>query len=132
MEQDYIERVAKTAWQQILGGVGASVAMSWGISRWIATEKECRDGVCKACLVLQVSGLIHTGFVVVAYDRASDTYEVLLENLKGEPVGEWHTDVYCDELGKLIDSLVEKPTDMSQEDYEELSSIDSFIKWLAE
>lgn len=132
MDNNYVERVAKTAWHQILGGVGASVAMSWGISRWFATEQECRDGVYKACLILQVSGLIHTGFVVVAYDGASDTYEVLLENLNGEPVGDWYADVYCDELGKLIDSLVEKPTDMSQEDYEELSSIDSFIKWLAE
>ena len=80
------------------------------------------------CLVLDVSGLVHKGRVIVAYNEGADTYEVCLKDKNGNRIGEWHDDVYCDEVGSLVDSLVERPLDMSQEDYETLSSIDSIIK----
>lgn len=124
--KEYLINVANVAMSQILASVGSAVVMSWGIRGRGCGEVE-HDGLVMPCLLLNVSGLIHTGLVVAALNEDKDTYEVQLRPV-GEPAGEWITDVYCDQLGSLIDSLVEKPKEMSDEDYKTLANVDSFVK----
>lgn len=128
--KDYLINVANVAMAQILASVGSSVVMSWGIRGRGCGEVE-HDGNVMPCLLLNVSGLIHTGLVVVALNEMKDVYEVQLRPV-GKPAGEWITDVYCDQLGSLIDSLVERPSGMSDEDYKTLSAADSFVKMVLE
>ena len=131
-EKDYVLAVANIAMMQIEAGVGGNVVMSWGIHGIGCGEVTLSNHHVAPCLILKVSGLIHTGVVIVAFNVGSDTYEVQLRTFKGEPVGEWHTDVYCEELGKLIDELVERPAGMSDDDYNTLSDLDSCIKMLSD
>ena len=125
-------RMAKTALNQIIATTDANIICSWGVSGWGAGWIFNENGCYLPCLILDVSGLIHTGRVIIAYNEGSDVYEVALYDAKGNRKGDWHTDVYCDELGSLIDSLVERPKGMSDEDYKELSELDSFYKMVFE
>ena len=102
--------------------------MSWGIRGHGAGYVRGRDGIVMPCLILDVSGLMHTGRVVVALNEGADVYEVALYDVRGNRVGDWIGDVTCDMLGSLLDSLIERPNEMTDEDYKELSEIDSFIK----
>lgn len=132
MDKSYLMQVAQTAMEQILCEVGSNVVASWGVHGWGCGTIKNINGVICPCLILKVSGLIHTGLVVVALNEASDVYEVRLMTQTGEPVGEWQLDVYCDMLGSLIDSLVERPVGMTDKDYRELSELDSFVKCLSD
>lgn len=125
IDKDYLLTVANTIWQQILMGVGVNVAMSWGIENISATERIGSDNeTVRPCLALKVSGLLHTGWVIVALDELKDTYEILLIKTDGTQ-GEWITDVYCDELGARIDAFVERPLEMSDDEYFEKAMADS-------
>lgn len=128
----YILDLVETVMNQICAEVGASVVMSWGVRSVGGGETRNADGYTSPCVVLGVSGLVHTGLVVVALNEGTDTYEVQLRTPEGVPVGETHTDVYCDQLGHLIDSLVERPSDMSDEAYEFLSTLDTIFKEMTE
>ena len=116
MEKQLLLKVANTMWQQILWA-GINVAMSWGVQKRVALERRCSGDVVLPCLALKVSGLLHTGWVIVGYDYNIDTYEVGLLDDNGKAIEDWHTDVYCDDLGTLIDSLVERPLGMSDDEY---------------
>lgn len=127
-EKWYLQRVAEVALQQIYASVGVSVVWSWGIHGQGFGEVTNANGDVLPALILKVSGLLHTGLVIVALNEGEDLYEVQLRTSKGVPVGEWHTGVWCDELGGLIDLLVEKPNDMSDDDYRSLALADSDAK----
>lgn len=128
----YLIGFGNEVFSQIIHGVGEAVVMSWGIREIAAAEIVGREGYVWPSLVLHVSGLIHTGLVVVALNEGTDTYEIQLRTSENAPKSDWLTDVYCDELGSRIDALVERPSDMSDEDYERLSTLDSFLKQLLE
>ncbi len=131
MEKSYVTSVANTILQQIVNSVDASVFFSWGVHGcWSGVVHY--DGTECPFLLLDVHGLMHDGYVVVALDEGKDLYMVKLLDRKMQPKCDWHTDVYCDELGRLIDSLVEKPSDMSDGVYDALSTIDSLMKMLDE
>ena len=121
--------VARTAWEQICATTGAPVVMSWGVSSVGAGVVKGADGSELPCLVLGVSGLIHTGLVVVALDTAEDLYDVTLMKHDGRQVGEWSRGLYFDEIGAKVDALVERPLDMSDEIYDALSRADSVRKF---
>lgn len=126
----FLMQFANTVLHQIVAGVGQFVVMSWGVrGHGIGTVSK-DDGTQMPCVILKVSGLIHTGLVVIALNEGADTYEVQLRDNDGNVVGDWRTDVYCDELGALIDSLIERPDGMSDDDYERESSRDSYLKML--
>ena len=55
-----------------------------------------------ATLALRVSGVLHKG---------------------------WVDEVYCEDLGGLIDSLVERETEWTDEEYKKLALADSERKW---
>lgn len=125
IDKDYLLTVANTAWKQILMGVGVNVAMSWGIETIAVMECKGSDNeTIRPCLALKIGGLLHTGWVIVALDECKDTYEILLIKTDGTQ-GEWITDVYCDELGARIDALVERPLEMSDDEYFEKAMADS-------
>lgn len=112
MSNEEVLRIAQTALQQIKAGVSTSVYWSWGVSKLGYTVYEQMP-----TLMLRVSGLLHKGWVYVSLNQGSDTYEVRLMKVdrtmkKGtEP----HTDVYCDQIGELIDQLIERGTCSEQE-----------------
>ena len=121
-------RVANLIIWQLTDTTDANVLMSWGIRGHGAGYVRGRDGIVMPCLILDVSGLMHTGRVVVALNEGADVYEVALYDVRGNSVGDWIGDVTCDMLGSLLDSLIERPSEMTDDDYKELSEIDSFIK----
>lgn len=123
-------RVANLIIEQLTDTTDVNVLMSWGVRGHGAGYVRGRDGIEMPCLILYVSGLIHTGRVVVALNGGDDVYEVALYDVRGNRVGDWIGDVTCDMLGSLLDSLIERPKGMTDEDYKDLSEIDSFIKCL--
>jgi hypothetical protein len=108
-----VSHVAKTALKQIVAGVGLNVVYSWGLT---STRATVVNG--SPALKLTVSGLIYKGNVYVIYDESSDLYIVKTEN-------EEHRGVFCDDLGALLDSIIERPLYMSDEEYRRLAMEDS-------
>lgn len=81
-------------------------------------------------LGLLVNGFIHKGWVFVALNEGTDTYEVFTTktNTKAKTIEvvKHIDDVYCDMLTETIDGMVEKDQSWTDEEYEE--KID---EWLA-
>ena len=123
-------RVANLIIKQLTDTTDVNVLRSWGVRGHGAGYVRGRDGIEMPCLILDVSGLIHTGRVVVALNEGDDVYEVALYDVRGNRVGDWIGDVTCDMLGSLLDSLIERSKGMTDEDYKDLSEFDSFIKCL--
>lgn len=103
------------------------VFLSWGVSKMHYTEYEGMP-----TLMLRVSGVYHKGWVYVSLNEGVDYYEVRLMDVhkqmkKGtEP----HTNIFCEDLGGLIDRLVERGT-TSEEEYSRLADADSRRKLLS-
>lgn len=110
--------VATEIWNQVLSGVGIWAVMSWGVSKKVACEY---NGM--PALQIRVSGLIHKGWVVVALNYGTDTYEVDLVSVSGK-LKKHHDEVYCDNLGWLIDREVERG-EMSEQEYKRKALADS-------
>lgn len=117
----YITTVASTIYDQIKASTSWSVRGSWGAHNWRATVYK---GM--AALVFQVSGLLHKGYVYVAYNDGADTYEVILTNIRGT-VKKRIEDVYCDNLGYVLNTAIERGT-MSSEEYHTRALADSAEK----
>jgi hypothetical protein len=94
--------VATEIWRQIRAGVGVTVIMSWGLSKRVATEY---NGM--PALLMRVTGLQHKGWVYVCLNYATDTYEVYLVTVRGA-VKRHLDEVYCDNLGEMLDRLIER------------------------
>ena len=118
--------VAKTAWLQIVASAESMWAvMSWGVSKKQYTEYNGMPALC-----LRVSGLKHKGWVYVCLDEGADTYEIHLLDTSRRPKAGTKPiqDVYFDQLGNLIDSLVERG-DYSEEEYRQKALRDSAAKF---
>lgn len=116
-QQEAME-IAKTIQKQILANVGQSVVWSWGADAWsVAILKH--NGMDCSTLTFKVRGFLHKGRVRIIYLPVPDTYTVQL--LKGmqpqqtETIITELTEVYCDEIGTVIDELVETKNDKSEE-----------------
>ena len=96
-------RVANIIIEQLTGTTDANVLMSWGVRGHGAGYVRGRDGIEMPCLILDVSGLMHTGRVVVALNEGGAGYEVALYDVRGSRVGGWICDVACDMRGSLLD-----------------------------
>ena len=119
MDMNTCIRVANTINEQIFGSIDKWTYFSWGVSKKIACYYEG-----KPSLKLRVSGLLHKGWVIISLDEGRDLYEVRLLNLK-DNVKKVVNEVYCDELGYTIDTLVERPEAMNDEDYYKKAMADS-------
>ena len=106
MEQEFVLKIANEINRQIRCGVTTDVVMSWGVSKRIATVYNDM-----ATLALRVSGVLHKGWVYVSLDEGRNVYV--------------HDEVYCEDLGGLIDSLVERKMEWTDEEYKKLALADS-------
>lgn len=118
--QAALQAIATQTLNDIKAGIESqSVFWSWGVSKKHFTEY---NGM--ATLMLRVTGLYHKGWVYVSLNEGSDYYEVRLMNCQHKQKGEAHTDIFCEDLGNLIDRLVERGT-TSDEEYHKKAMADS-------
>lgn len=120
MEQEFLMRIANEINRQIRCGVTMSVQMSWGVSKRIATIYENR-----ATLALRVSGVLHKGWVYISLDEGRDCYVITLLSPDKKKVVSVRDEVYCEELGSVIDNLVERKEEWTDKEYEKLAMADS-------
>lgn len=120
MEQEFLMKIANEINRQIRCGVTADVIMSWGISKRIATVYQDRS-----TLALCVSGVLHKGWVYISLDEGRDCYVVTLLSADKCKVIKVREEVYCEELGSVIDNLVERKEGWSDDMYKELAFADS-------
>lgn len=97
---------------------GGPITWSWGTRAFNAMVY--RD---MAALQFVVSGFIHSGKVIVAYNGGTDTFEVYC--LVNDVVVKSRNDIYFDQLVDVIDGMVEK--NCSESDYH-----DKVNKWLTD
>ncbi len=114
---------AKTIEQQILWSINKFEYMSWGISKKAAIEYE---GM--ATLALRVSGAVHKGWAFISLNEGKDCYEVRLLNVARTKVKRTLEEVYCDNLGEVLDGLIERKTEWTDEQYKNKSARDSARK----
>lgn len=119
MEKEEVLAIANTINQQIGLTANIIVQLTWGVSKRLATIYK---GM--ATLKLRVSGAIHKGWVYISLNQGTDTYEITLTDVHGNIKNEL-TDIYFDQLGTLIDSLVERPANMTDNEYAKIAMADS-------
>lgn len=120
MEQRFVLKIANEINRQIRCGVTTDVIMSWGVSKRIATVYNDM-----ATLALRVSGALHKGWVYISLDEDRDVYIVTLLSTDKKNVVSVHDEVYCDDLGSLVDSFVERKMEWTDEEYKKLALEDS-------
>lgn len=122
MTNEFMLNVAKTIWNQIK----ASVESMWVLYSWGVSKKVYREYNGMATLALRVTGLLHKGWVYISYNEGKDLYEVRLMTTRhtlknGTKVYE---EVYGEDLGGLIDSIVERGN-CSEDEYYKKAMKDS-------
>ncbi len=118
---EYAKHVAMISLCQI----NQRIATSWGISKIICVYVNEMPA-----LGLLVNGFIHQGWVFVALNERTDTYELFTVENKDKMVivvKKHIDDVYCDMLTDTIDGMIERDPSWSDEEYN--SKVD---KWLSE
>ena len=120
MEQEFLMRIANEINRQIKCGVTINVQMSWEVSKRMATIYENR-----ATLALRVSGVLHKGWVYISLDEGRDCYVITLLSPDKKKVASVRDEVYCEELGCVIDNLVERKEEWTDKEYEKLAMADS-------
>lgn len=123
MDKEFIMATAKEAERQILWSIDKWAYMSWGIRQKAAIEYE---GM--ATLALRVSGLRHKGWVYVSLNEGMDCYEVRLLNVARTKVKRTLEEVYCDNLGEVLDGLIEKDPTLPDDKYRDKAMRDSARK----
>lgn len=120
MDKEYVMSVAKTILEQLFWSIDKWTYLSWGVSKRVAMV--CND---MPTLALRVSGLVHKGWVYISLNEGADCYEVRLLNVGQDKVKTVLEDIYCDNLGTVIDSLVEKPIGIDGKTYKRKAMKDS-------
>ena len=123
---DYVKVIADKAMEQIQ----LSLIEDYGRKEWIGVlqswgcvmpDKSVVGKILRwremPALALHVHGYEHEGWVIVSLNEGADTYEVeLADEQFYAKEGSRVEDVYCDQLGSLIDTMVERGT-CSEEEY---------------
>lgn len=119
--------IAQEAHAQLFCSITKDEYFSWGVShRGYGFYNQMPT------LMLKVSGLMHKGWVYISLNEGRDTYEIRLLNDNKNIVTRTLEDVYFDQLGTLVDSMVERPAGMSNEEYYQKAMEDSKAKMDAE
>ena len=103
-------KVATIIYKQITAAP-ADIWQSWAMEHPAAIVWEGRTG-----LIFRVNGLQHQGNVIATLDEGRDLYDVRTLSDNGETLQE-RTGVFCDELAHVIDTMVERPETMTDEEY---------------
>ena len=104
--------------QFLLHTTPIDIINSWGISKMYATQivKNVNgENFTMAALVMQVNGFQFQGEVYIALDEGSDYYRIYGE--KDGTTKEYHHDIAFDELGDVLDSMIETGG-MTKEEYQ--------------
>ena len=108
MEREYLLGIANIIWHQIKNSLDWSVYGSWGITKKYYTEYEGMPA-----LILQVNGFKYKGKVIIALNEGKDLYEIYLRR-KGVWMMECD-EIYNDQLGEVLDRIIETDNDKSDE-----------------
>mgnify|MGYP006958203038 CR=1 FL=1 len=106
-------KVATIIYKQITAAP-ADIWQSWAMQHPAAIVWEGRTG-----LIFRVNGLQHRGSVIVTLDEGRDLYDVAtLQEIDGETVTTKKQEgVFCDDLAHVIDTMVERPEGMTDEEF---------------
>ena len=119
---EYAKQIAEISVSQI----DKNILFSWGVEKMICV---CVNDM--PALGLLVNGFIHQGWVFVALNEGTDTYEIFTckTNSKEQTIEiEKHIDdVYCDVLTDTIDGMIERGPSWSDDEYNK-----KVEKWLSE
>ena len=85
-----------------------SVYFSWGVSKKYYLEFKDMPA-----LMLQVNGFNYKGKVIIALNGGKDAYEIYTQR-NGEWIQECD-EAYCDNLGEILDRIIETSNDQSDE-----------------
>lgn len=118
--------IAREAHAQLFCSITPVIYNSWGVY-W--RTYGFYEGM--PTLMLKVSGLLHKGWVYISLNEGKDLYEVRLLTQHKEVV-QVVDEVYFDDLGRLVDTLVERAEYMDDEEYEEAAMADSIAKAMTE
>ena len=118
LDREPVRSVVNTIFSQLLHATSIDVINSWGISKMYATQivKNVNgEDFTMAALVMQVNGFQFQGKVYIALDEGSDYYRIYGE--KDGTTKEYHHDIAFDELGDVLDSMIETGG-MTKEEYQ--------------
>lgn len=118
LSKELVRSVVNTIFSQLLHTTPMEVINSWGISKLYATQivKNVNDeNFAMAALVMQVNGFQFQGTVYIALDEGSDYYRIYGE--KDGLTKEYHHDIAFDELGSVLDTMIETGG-MTKEEYQ--------------
>lgn len=125
MDETFVLNTAKTILSQIFWSLDKWAFFSWGVSQKVATVY---NGM--ATLALRVTGAVHKGWVYISLNEGKDCYEVRLLNVSRQ-VKRTLEEVYCDNLGEVIDGLVERKPEWTDAQYQRKAYSDSRKKMSA-
>lgn len=117
MEAQYVNEIAQTILSQIKMTTQPNVYWSWGAKGFVATIFNNMPA-----LKFRVSGLNYSGYVIVSLNEGSDTYEIYKMKVKTKETEKVYDDVYCDQLGELLDKLIETGNKSNEEYHENVIS----------
>ena len=100
-----------TIQRQLMWNVDIATFFSWGVNKMKILL--FRD---MPTLGINVSGLLHKGWVYISLNEGIDLYEITLltSNYK---VIKTIDEVYCDQLAQIVDELVERSPGMTDLEY---------------
>lgn len=106
------KQIATTIFQQMKALTPAPVMMSWGASKFQAVAENQIKGVNEnylGGLLFYVRGMKHKGHVLVSL-ALNDTYTVSIGHVKKGVINpkKQINEVYFDQLGEIIDDLIER------------------------
>ena len=110
MNKSHTIEVAVTIWQQLKDFTDSNVLWSWGIHNVRAATLGSQSG-----LAFDVNGFQFKGTVVIKLDEGADLYDICL--VQDGKLAIARSEVYFDELGSIIDDIVERREGMSDEEY---------------
>lgn len=110
MDNSFTIRVATTIWQQLKDFTDFSVLWSWGIHKVRPVALGSQSG-----LAFDVNGFQYKGTVIIKLDEGADLYDICL--VQEGILTIVRSEVYFDELGSIIDDIVERRQGMSDEEY---------------
>jgi len=129
MEKERVKAIANEINRQIMWSIDNYIYWSWGCD----LKYYCQyQGM--VTLVLRVSGCLHKGFVYISLNEGSDSYDIRITKAKrgGKPNEEnlelVRQDVYADELGQVLDGIIERKPDWNDEEYQDAAQADSTAK----
>ena len=123
MDKEYVMSVAKTIMEQLFWSIDKMIYFSWGVSRKVAMVYNDMP-----TLALRVSGVLHKGWVYISLNEGADVYEVRLLNVSKNKVVKTIEEVYCDNLGEVIDGIVERAPGQTDDQYFKKALADSAKK----